>query len=209
MSIPLPVRSERKPRGQGAERREEILEAALHLFAQHGVHGVSTRMIAEAVGISQPTLYAYFATKDLMLEEVSSRAFAELYRRMEAIGPELDTSERLCALGRAYIRFGLEQPDAYRIAFMIERDLSPEDVMQAHAQAKPGQNAFDLPRQAVEAHLGAGHPDIEVVAQSIWASAHGLVSLLIARCWFPWVDRELLIERHVEMMRRSLPPRAG
>ncbi|HEX2559547.1 helix-turn-helix domain-containing protein, partial [Phenylobacterium sp.] len=47
MSPPL---SQRKPKGSGFERREEILAASLRLFGERGVHGVSTRQIAEAVG---------------------------------------------------------------------------------------------------------------------------------------------------------------
>ena len=43
----MKTRSPRKPKGHGAERREEILDAAQSLFAQKGVHAVSTRQIAE------------------------------------------------------------------------------------------------------------------------------------------------------------------
>ena len=45
-------RSPRKAKGQGAERREEILAAALKLFTEFGLYAVSTRQIAQAVGIS-------------------------------------------------------------------------------------------------------------------------------------------------------------
>ena len=77
-------RSPRKAKGQGAERREEILAAALKLFNEFGVYAVSTRQIAEAVGISQPTLYAYFPTKDDIGMELHSRAFAMLGERLAA-----------------------------------------------------------------------------------------------------------------------------
>ena len=73
----------RKAKGQGGERREEILEHARRLFAADGVHSVSTRRIADAVGISQPTLYAYFPRKADILEEVSARAFGDLRRASE------------------------------------------------------------------------------------------------------------------------------
>jgi AcrR family transcriptional regulator len=44
------------------ERREEILEAALVCFADHGAHGMSTEAIARAVGISQPYIFRLFGT---------------------------------------------------------------------------------------------------------------------------------------------------
>ena len=68
------IRSPRKPRGHGGERRQEILDAALALYAERGVLGVSTREIAAAVGISQPALYAHFRSLDEMREAVAAYA---------------------------------------------------------------------------------------------------------------------------------------
>lgn len=105
-----PQRSPRKAKGQGGERREEILAHALRLFGQRGVHAVSTRLIADAVGISQPTLYAYFPSKDALLAAVCAEAFEELAgrtRRAMTVDPGAD---RLETIGREYIRFGLEHP---------------------------------------------------------------------------------------------------
>ncbi len=204
-----PQRSARKRKGQGGERREEIVQHAIRLFAQRGVHTVSTRHIAEAVGVSQPTLYAYFPTKDALLIEACRRAFDELTRRMKAAaaGP----GDPLEAMGRAYILFGLEQPDAYRIAFMLEGEphdpLAPPPAMEEKLHV--GRDCFGLLLEAVRARLGAGHAEVDVTAQSLWASQHGLVSLLIARAAFPWVDRELLIDFHVRRLIASLPVAAS
>jgi AcrR family transcriptional regulator len=54
----------------GNERREAILEASLALFAQHGLHGVTTRRIAQAAGISEALLYRYFRGKEELFEEL-------------------------------------------------------------------------------------------------------------------------------------------
>ena len=193
-------RSARKSKGQGGERREEILDHAMRLFAHHGVHEVSTRRIADSVGVSQPTLYAYFATKDGILEEVCARAFDELRRRMGALAQTSDTRSRIEGMIRAYIRFGLERPDAYRIAFMMEglRDQDPD-------RPKIGWDVFEMCRACLRTHLGADHPDLEVAAQSLWANQHGLVALLLARPGFPWVERERLVDHHVRGVIAALP----
>lgn len=200
--MPPPL-SQRKPKGSGFERREEILAASLRLFGERGVHGVSTRQIAEAVGISQPTLYAYFPSKDHIAAELSARAFAELERRLT--GPHFAyTEEGLAAAFRTYIDFGLENPDAYRVAFMIEGPPPPEG---AQVAKKPGEGAFDVLRQAIghmhaEGLVATDNP--ERLAQSVWAGMHGLVALLIARPQFPWVDREELVEAHTRMLARAV-----
>lgn len=200
-----PTRSPRKPKGSGAERREEILDHALKLFSEYGVHTVTTRQIAAAVGISQPSLYAYFPTKQALVQEVSARAFQALASRMQQVSHALRGVRRIEALARVYIDFGLEQPDAYRVAFMLEPTRSNEPC-QPDAILKAGLSAFDGLRQAMAAELGEGRSDeqIDLLAQSFWAATHGLVSLLIARPNFPWCDRKALIEFHLGQMLKSL-----
>ncbi|HVI02368.1 MAG TPA: helix-turn-helix domain-containing protein [Enhygromyxa sp.] len=53
-----------------ADRRAEILAEALELMAEHGYHGASLRDLAKRLGISQPSLYHYFASKDELVEQI-------------------------------------------------------------------------------------------------------------------------------------------
>ena len=199
--VKRPARSAQKPRGHGAERREEILAAALKLLGRFGVHGVTTRMIAQAVGISQPSLYAHFPSKDAIAAELHARAFLDLEARLSAGMVEVDTPEDLARALRIYIDFGLENPDAYRVAFMIEGPMaSPPDL------SNSGRTCFGLLRQCVrDLHQRglARDDDPERLAQSLWAGLHGLTSLLIARPAFPWAPLEHLIKGHLELLTRA------
>ena len=202
------VRSPRKPKGQGAERREEILDAALKLFSAKGLQTVSTRQIAEAAGISQPALYAYFATKDDLIAELCVRAFATLSARMAAGKDDWSpTPEGFDTAMRVYIDFGLEQPDAYRVAFMIEK--SGDGSFNARTGGRPmaaGIAAFQgFVAMIADLHAAGLTTDDDPVrlTQTLWAGLHGLVSLLIARPEFPWVEREALIAGHIAMLRRG------
>jgi AcrR family transcriptional regulator len=62
-------------RHTAAERREEILEAAMTEFATGGLHGASTDAIARAAGISQPYLFRLFGTKKELFVAVVERGF--------------------------------------------------------------------------------------------------------------------------------------
>jgi AcrR family transcriptional regulator len=203
MKPPL-YRSVRKPKGQGSERREEILAAALRLVGAHGVGVVSTRQIAEAAGLSQPALYAYFATKDEILGTLYERSFVALTARLRTALDRAASVDRLATAGRVYVEFGLANPDAYRVAFMIERPSGPKKSARGQGI---GFGAFAILRDEVRSHcerLGGEEFDPNTMAQSYWASVHGLVSLLIARPKFPWVDRTALIETHLALLCRSV-----
>lgn len=204
----MKTRSPRKPKGQGAERREEILDAAQTLFGQKGVHAVSTRQIAELAGISQPALYAYFTTKDDIAAELCVRAFAILGQRMaDARIDYAPTPENFERCLRVYIDFGLDHPDAYRVAFMLEKSVDGSFLEKTGDRPMlAGKQVFHVFVEMVgELHAkGAmAGDDVMAVTQSLWAGLHGLVSLLIARPEFPWVEREQLIATHVAMLRRG------
>jgi len=53
----------RKPAIPGVDRRQQILEAALAVFAEKGLDGATTQEIAARAGVAQGLIYFYFATK--------------------------------------------------------------------------------------------------------------------------------------------------
>jgi AcrR family transcriptional regulator len=51
---------------KGDERREQILAAAISLFAKHGFSGTTTKEIARAAGVSEAMVFRHFANKDAL-----------------------------------------------------------------------------------------------------------------------------------------------
>lgn len=184
---------------QHPNRREQILQEAQRLFVAEGIAQVTTRQIAQAVGISQPSLYAHFASRDAIAVELCRRAFETLEARLVAVAAGGGTAaHRLEQLCREYIAFGLAEESAYRVAFMLEMPSKGSSDSEVVVGAGIGAFAVlaDLMTQMHGVHGNAA-------AQSTWASLHGLVSLLLARKDFPWVDRTELIERHIASVCRS------
>jgi AcrR family transcriptional regulator len=75
MEVLVSVAPVGRPRSKNRQRpgvtpREEILDAAAELFSSRGYAATSTRMIADAVGIRQASLYYHFASKEELLEEL-------------------------------------------------------------------------------------------------------------------------------------------
>ena len=191
----------RSDSADGPARRDEILAAAATLFAEHGVHAVSTRKIAQQVGISQPSIYAHFTSLREIQEEVSARAFAQLEERLVAAAAHAP-DERLRQCVHTYLDFGMSHPHAYRIAFMIEHPGGdePDAFATFLATDHPGPRAFEQVLHTVAAvRPDLTHDGIRMRARSLWAMLHGLVSLLLARPGFPWEDRARLLAEHAAL----------
>jgi AcrR family transcriptional regulator len=190
------------------DRREQILKVASDLFLERGPSNVSTRMIADAVGVSQPSLYAHFATKDALADALAERAFQALERRI------VKSKELVCEYGshleamiHTYISFALEETAAYRIAFMLE-SYGPDAPLKAPGLV-PGVAAFRLFAEEIRMLQARGDlkgNDPILLAQSVWAAMHGLCALLLARPHFPWADQETLIKAHVDLICHGVVP---
>lgn len=70
-------------RKTAAERRRAVLEAALREFAEKGLHGASTDVIARAAGISQPYLFRLFGTKKELYLATARETTEALYAVFE------------------------------------------------------------------------------------------------------------------------------
>lgn len=207
----------RKARGEGHTRREEILAAAKALFLEQGVRATTIRRIAERVGVSAPALYLYFKDKDAILLELCDRTFGRLLQRLEDIERlPIAAGERLRRMGEAYIRFGLEHPDEYRIIFLEAAAPEPirytghrTDTTDLDQPGAKGAMAFIKIVQCYEALVKEGvalpYPPV-TCAELSWMACHGLVAALINEPDFPWSDREMLIRGMVEASVRGIVP---
>jgi AcrR family transcriptional regulator len=105
-------RTARRPTAE--ERREQVLEAGISVFAEFGYHAAKTSDIARRAGISQPYIYALFEDKKALflacLERVRRQmrdAFGRAWR------PCATPEESLAEMGRDYRAF-LANPDSPR-----------------------------------------------------------------------------------------------
>ena len=84
------------------ERREAVLEAARHEFAQHGFHGASTDVIARRAGISQPYLFRLFGSKKELFIGVNDLCFQRTLDTFRAAASGKSGEDALEAIGAAY-----------------------------------------------------------------------------------------------------------
>lgn len=200
----------RKARGSGHERFEEILDAARELFLEHGIENVSTRQIATRVGISQTALYVYFKSKEEMIDKLVEGAFRRLGQAMREVQARSSNPlEYLRGAIPTYVRFGIENPDEYRLAFMLRDGRRKAAMLPPEQRQTVGLQEFGVLESYIADGLACGSlrssaSSPKAVAQALWAAMHGLVSLLLAFPDFDWVHFDDLLSAHTEMLLQGL-----
>jgi AcrR family transcriptional regulator len=160
--------------------RARLCAVAQKRFAKQGVDGVTMRQLADALGCSPMTPYRYFRDKDEILAAVRTAAFDRFADALEEARRRARGDLRAGgqAVGEAYVRFALDDPDAYRLMFDLSQphpDRYPE-LVRASARARQLMSAgLDA---LAEAGVFAG--DAQLLGYVFWATLHGLVVLHLA-----------------------------
>jgi AcrR family transcriptional regulator len=197
VSTTAPVRrSARKAKGDGHLRRAEILEAAERIFVAEGYEGATIRKIADEVGVSSTALYMHFQDKGCILLEICERTLSLLLERNREIAAKpLDPVVRTRMMLEAYMRWGLEHPNAYQLVFSAPRPMSasiwPEDADDMGAQC------YEIFSGVVREIAACGRlrtGTADSAAQALWMSCHGMVALRAARPGFDWAPDDDLIQ---------------
>ena len=195
----------RARRGEGEKLRDDLLEATERLMIESGgADSVSIRAIADAVGVTPPSIYLHFPDKQSLIVAVCERHFEVFDSVIEQAGATVDDPvESLRRRGRAYVRFGLDNPEPYRILFMsrIGGDRRLEIITGAGGRAF--QHLVDAVQRATES--GDFRPvDAAFAATALWTAVHGITSLLISLPDFPWPDVDALVDHVCDVQIRGL-----
>lgn len=190
---------------QKHDLREAIFRAASELLLEDGYAHFSLRKLAERIGYSATTIYRYYADKDALIFAVIEHGFSRFGQVVcDAASPHADPFERLRAMGRAYVRFGLENPVHYRVMFMERCDYwSHED---AHPESAAMQS-YQALRDVVETCIATGRTsvtDVDGATHAIWAHVHGLVALALTMPFLESADVEAMTEASLTMTLEGL-----
>ena len=187
--------------------RARILDAARSLFVERGIEATSMREIAKKINYSATTLYHHFADKEALLQAVCDEDFLALASGMRDIMQLPNLIDRIQALSKGYAMFALQHPNHYRLMFMTPRAPCNLEITKIQ-QGNTEQDAYAQLTLAVKDALDAGlfRPELthfELIAQTLWASTHGVCSLEIAlgnETWVQWTE----IDARFNLMQRAV-----
>jgi AcrR family transcriptional regulator len=175
-----------------ADFRERLCDAAERLFAQHGTEAVSVRQLAAALGVSAMTPYRYFKDKDAILAAVRARGFDRHAEALERAYAETPLRRRAAAVGAAYVRFALENPEAYKLMFDIRQPNEGDYPDLVRAGERSRRTMTRHLRDLIAAGALKGDPDL--IGHMFWAALHGPLMLRFAGKLPAAYDAEVLID---------------
>ncbi|MCC5947927.1 MAG: TetR/AcrR family transcriptional regulator [Nitriliruptoraceae bacterium] len=198
----------RAARGDGDLLRDELLDAAEQLLNEAGdERAVTIRAIVDRVGVTPPSLYRHFDSKEELIRQAVARRFGALARAIgEGAGPPAAAGDAAGALRGGclgYLDWAASEPGGYALLFSSRREtlLSPD--------GPSGTEAFDALAGGIAGCQQAGvarDGDPQRMAMLVWAGLHGLGSLIGARPTIAWPPREQLVDDLLTGL-VGLPPR--
>lgn len=154
-----------------------LLDAALVILEQDGIGGLTLRALARRAGVSPMAPSHHFGDLTGVLSELAALGFRRFGADLGAAIEAAAASDRLDAMGEAYVAFATRQPALFQLMFRSERlDASRPALAQAMRQAG------DMLSQAVGGPVASeGLPTLQQLARSVraWSLVHGFAMLLI------------------------------
>lgn len=127
-----------------------ILEAALALLDEVGMDKLSTRLLAERLGVQQPALYWHFKNKRALLDAMNGEILRRAHER------------RLPLPGESWETFLRENARSFRRALLARRDGA-----RLHAGSEPDPGDLEMVEAQLAAVVGRGVPATQAMALMI------------------------------------------
>jgi AcrR family transcriptional regulator len=157
-------------RAESSELARHIARTAARLFAERGYDGTPVSAIVEAAGVTKPTLYYHFGSKEGLAQALLTEPMARLAATLRAIlEAEADPVRTLGQMIAAHFDYTREEPDRSRFLFALafgphDRDLAAELKWSAEELSRLYQEAVD--RLAASGTIDAAR--VEACGTALW-----------------------------------------
>ena len=182
---------ERCPQERFEAEKDRICEQGLVLICEQGFENFSMRKLAFQLGIAAKTIYNYFTNKDELYLRILSRGFEELTGVYEEIYRRHDTPlERLREMNRAYVRFGITNPNHYNLMFNWDVPkfidyIGTQEEPTAHRGRLTARAMVDITIRVVRefAESTSAFPAHSAPYRTLqhWSAIHGIVTMYNSR----------------------------
>jgi len=188
--------------------RKKIIDAASEILAEEGYEKLSIRKIAGKIEYSPGIIYHYFQDKAEIVASVVEEGYGRILKGSSEVTLDVENPEKTIEKGlRNYIELMMENPQQFRAILMNDIEAIQEKVNMLEEGISKERKSIQGLCRLVELGMEKGKfrkMDVELTAQIIWTSTHGLLSRLILEKNIPQQQRERLINHHFEILINGL-----
>lgn len=161
--------------------KDELLAVAFEIIASEDVESLTLKALSEKTGTSRTAIYRHFKNKEALIETILRQGFDTFDSTVSPILEESNTEliDRFYRAGKTLIAFAMQNPNLYRLLFGKRYAHIREEAMKISDEDCSG---FASLKHAIEEGQKMGvlqQKDSYQQAIIIWASLHGLASLII------------------------------
>jgi AcrR family transcriptional regulator len=187
--------------------KESLVATALDIIDKDGLDAITLRDLTQRLGTSRTAVYRHFDSKEALILGVIEKGYENLDLMFTPIFQDRTQSvaERFKTMGRAYLDFAIEHPNLYRLLFGDKYHQEREKLCdyKDENQATGLYTLIGLLLEAQEEGIIASvNPMVQ--AAMVWASIHGLASLLIDGHLMMRDNMEAIYEYSIEVLLKGL-----
>lgn len=182
--------------------RQALIDEAGTVLERYGVEAITFRGLARALDVSHAAPGHHFSDRTELLAELAANGYAGLADAMAEAQETSEPEDWLRRSGQAYVRFGVSNPERYRMMFasrLVSED-GPQNLLDESARA------YLLLLRACYQQEPDGDPSgytVEEAELSAWSMVHGAVMLWLDGQLGPSLTEERFVELTDEMLART------
>lgn len=161
--------------------REEMIAVALKVVRAGGIASLTAKAIADELGISTRPVFTCFGTMDTVKDEVRQAA-EEIYNGYVTAG--LKAEIPFLGFGMQYIRFAKEEPELYRLLFLMQTADGSSGAFQSMLHSQ------ETARESLVKIYNMTEAEADRYFRDLWLVVHSIATLIVTGCC-PYSDREI------------------
>jgi len=187
------------------DTQNTIFSVAAQLFSKRGYNGVSMREISEASGVTKPTIYYYFESKEDIYRQLVETGIDHIFTTIEEVKVlPISAKEKLIEITKRFFEVAFSVPEYVKFFMsLIMHDEKLDSVADIQIQVeKRGRLLIDIIRQGIESGEFGGGADPELAAHLFGGMLKHFIGLQLVN------DEKILsddlAERVVELLFKGL-----
>jgi AcrR family transcriptional regulator len=188
--------------------RKKIIDAASDILVKEGYDSLSIRKIANKIEYSPGIIYHYFKDKADIITSVAEEGYGRILKSLSELPIDLENPDKSIEhTFRAYINLMLGAPQQFRAVLMNDIEGIQDKVNILKEGVSKERKSLQGLCELIELGIEKGkfrELDVELTAQIIWTSTHGLLSRLILEKDVTVKQQERLINHHFDILINGL-----